>query len=141
MEDLKIKYEEDRELRKLESLRQYIISNIQLADNKAIAISSVVDMPEMKELLLKVLQPDLETEQPPEGYELFNSTSIEHIQYECDYCRKILLKKYQLINDMIALGNEVREIEERRKMDFTNYVRSQREKKNQEKPTFGVENL
>lgn len=85
-------------------LRQDIMMNIQLADNKAHNLMALYQhIPGMEALYLEAISPDISTPDAPEGYELFNAQAAEHVQYQINVCRQILLRKYETINKMIQL--------------------------------------
>lgn len=92
-------------LTKLVWLRQDIVMNIQLADNKAHSIMSLYHskIKGMEELYLEAISPDLSTPEAPEDYEIFNAQSEEHVQYQINVCRQILVRKYDAVNKMIQL--------------------------------------
>lgn len=93
-------------IEKLMWLRQDIMMNIQLADNKAHSLmQNCGDVPGIEQLYLEVLSPTLETKEAPEGYKIFRAMSDNHIEHQCEICREILIKKYELINKMIKIIN------------------------------------
>jgi len=105
--------DETLEYTKYIALRQNIDMNLQLADNKVNTyILSGHYCKEAVNYFLEALTPNLNTPEPPEGYLIFNATELEHIKYQCEVCRNILLVKHAFIKEGLE-AQRLYEIEQR----------------------------
>lgn len=104
LEEMESLLRQSQTYNELIALRQDLIMNIQLADNKALGLVQTFPTLFMKELYLKVVEPTLDTSDAPEGYEIFNATKLSHIRYQCSILIEILENKYSIINQMVWEG-------------------------------------
>ena len=97
------------ELQVLCNVRNNITAYMGQADAKALGIilacgSECLGRKELNKLYIECISPNIEYPKAPLGYKLMDCRTIEHIEFEIEVCRKILFKKYEIINRMIWIA-------------------------------------